>query len=84
MPSQDQTTRVARGPAPDQSLAFRNKLQSRLDHGSHAEGSAVGGLWFRTGDLAVYLDGELYITGRINSGKLARRACRAEYLAGKL
>lgn len=65
MPSQDQTTRVACGPAPGQSLAFRNKLQSRLDHGSHAEGSAVGGLSFRTGDLAVYLDGELYITGRI-------------------
>jgi acyl-CoA synthetase (AMP-forming)/AMP-acid ligase II len=46
-------------------LAFRNKLQLRLQHGSHAEGSAVGGLWLRTGDLGVYLDGELYITGRI-------------------
>jgi acyl-CoA synthetase (AMP-forming)/AMP-acid ligase II len=46
-------------------LAFRNKLQSRLEQGSHAEGSAVGGSWFRTGDLGVYLDGELYITGRI-------------------
>jgi acyl-CoA synthetase (AMP-forming)/AMP-acid ligase II len=46
-------------------LSFRNKLQSRLQHGSHAEGSAVGGLWFRTGDLGVYLDGELFITGRI-------------------
>ena len=33
--------------------------------GSHAEGSAVGGTWLRTGDLGVYLDGELYITGRI-------------------
>jgi acyl-CoA synthetase (AMP-forming)/AMP-acid ligase II len=46
-------------------LAFRNKLQSTLEHGSHAEGSAAGGLWFRTGDLGVYLDGELYITGRV-------------------
>ncbi|WP_102142627.1 fatty acyl-AMP ligase [Mycobacterium hubeiense] len=46
-------------------LAFRNKLQSRLERGSHAEGSPVGGTWFRTGDLGVYLDGELYITGRI-------------------
>jgi acyl-CoA synthetase (AMP-forming)/AMP-acid ligase II len=46
-------------------LAFRNKLQSPLEHGSHAEGSAAGGLWFRTGDLGVYLDGELYITGRV-------------------
>jgi acyl-CoA synthetase (AMP-forming)/AMP-acid ligase II len=46
-------------------LVFRNKLQSRLEHGSHAEGSAVSGFWLRTGDLGVYLDGELYITGRI-------------------
>jgi acyl-CoA synthetase (AMP-forming)/AMP-acid ligase II len=46
-------------------LAFRNKLQSRLQRCSHADGSAVGGLWFRTGDLGVYLDGELYITGRM-------------------
>ena len=33
--------------------------------GSHAEGSAVKGAWLRTGDLGVYLDGELYVTGRI-------------------
>lgn len=46
-------------------LAFRNKLQSRLHIDSHAEGSAVGGTWFRTGDLGVYLDGQLYIIGRI-------------------
>ncbi|OBH01918.1 fatty-acid--CoA ligase [Mycobacterium sp. E2699] len=46
-------------------LAFRNKLQSRLEAGSHADGSAVGGTWFRTGDLGLYLDGELYIVGRI-------------------
>ncbi|MDT5392022.1 MAG: hypothetical protein QOE04_5663, partial [Mycobacterium sp.] len=46
-------------------LVFRNKLQSRLERGSHAEGSAVSGFWLRTGDLGVYLDGELYITGRI-------------------
>ncbi len=53
------------GRARETELAFRNKLQSRLAEGSHAEGSAVGGTWFRTGDLGVYLDGELYITGRI-------------------
>jgi acyl-CoA synthetase (AMP-forming)/AMP-acid ligase II len=46
-------------------LTFHNKLQSRLQSGSHAEGSAAGGLWLRTGDLGVYLDGELYVTGRI-------------------
>ena len=53
------------GRARETELAFRNKLQSRLAEGSHAEGSAVGGTWFRTGDLGAYLDGELYITGRI-------------------
>lgn len=46
-------------------IAFRNKLQSRLDEGSHADGAPLDGFWFRTGDLGVYLDGELYITGRI-------------------
>src|ERR1700722_9111668 len=46
-------------------LVFRNKLQSQLEHGSHAEGSAVSGFWLRTGDLGVYLNGALYITGRI-------------------
>jgi fatty-acyl-CoA synthase len=46
-------------------LAFCAKLHSTLDDGSHAEGSAVEGAWLRTGDLGVYLDGELYVTGRI-------------------
>ncbi|HYB38760.1 MAG TPA: fatty acyl-AMP ligase [Mycobacterium sp.] len=46
-------------------LTFGAKLQSRLREGSHAEGSPIGGTWLRTGDLGVYLDGELYITGRI-------------------
>lgn len=45
--------------------AFHNKLQSRLGQGSHAQGCADGAAWFRTGDLGVYLDGELYVTGRI-------------------
>ncbi|MDI3315249.1 MAG: fatty acyl-AMP ligase [Mycobacterium sp.] len=44
---------------------FGNKLQSRLVMGSHAEGAPIDGTWMRTGDLGVYLDGELYITGRI-------------------
>ncbi|SOJ55532.1 Long-chain-fatty-acid--AMP ligase FadD32 [Mycobacterium simulans] len=44
---------------------FGAKLQSPLTEGSHAAGSAVAGNWLRTGDLGVYLDGELYITGRI-------------------
>ncbi|BBZ52441.1 AMP-binding protein [Mycobacterium heidelbergense] len=45
--------------------AFGATLRSRLDEGSHAEGSGAGGTWLRTGDLGVYLDGELYVTGRI-------------------
>jgi fatty-acyl-CoA synthase len=45
--------------------AFGAELQSRLGRGSHADGSTVGGSWLRTGDLGVYLDGELYVTGRI-------------------
>ena len=44
---------------------FGNKLQSRLPTGSHADGAPTDGTWMRTGDLGVYLDGELYITGRI-------------------
>jgi acyl-CoA synthetase (AMP-forming)/AMP-acid ligase II len=46
-------------------FSFRNKLQARLDQGSHATGTEPGATWFRTGDLGVYLDGELYITGRV-------------------
>jgi len=44
---------------------FGNKLQSRLEQGSHAEGAPDNGCWLATGDLGVYLDGELYLTGRI-------------------
>lgn len=46
-------------------LTFGAKLQSRLRKGSHAGGSLIGGTWLRTGDLGVYLDGELYVTGRM-------------------
>lgn len=46
-------------------LAFGAKLQSRLMEGSHADGSRTDGAWLRTGDLGVYLGGDLYITGRI-------------------
>jgi acyl-CoA synthetase (AMP-forming)/AMP-acid ligase II len=44
---------------------FGNKLQLRLLVGSHADGAPSEATWLRTGDLGVYLDGELYITGRI-------------------
>jgi fatty-acyl-CoA synthase len=43
---------------------FGATLRSRLEMGSHADGSPVGARWMRTGDLGVYLDGELYVTGR--------------------
>jgi len=44
---------------------FGNKLQSRLQVGSHADRAPSSATWLRTGDLGVYLDGELYITGRV-------------------
>jgi fatty-acyl-CoA synthase len=43
---------------------FGATLESRLTMGSHAGGSPVGATWMRSGDLGVYLDGELYVTGR--------------------
>jgi acyl-CoA synthetase (AMP-forming)/AMP-acid ligase II len=53
------------GRASETEQAFRNKLQSRLANASHADGSPVEATWFKTGDLGLYLDNELYITGRI-------------------
>jgi fatty-acyl-CoA synthase len=43
---------------------FGAALQTRLERGSHADGSPVGARWMRTGDLGVFVDGELYVTGR--------------------
>jgi acyl-CoA synthetase (AMP-forming)/AMP-acid ligase II len=44
---------------------FGSKLQCRLPVGSHADGAPSEATWLRTGDLGVYLGGELYITGRV-------------------
>lgn len=44
---------------------FKNILAQRLPQGSHAEGAPEDGIWLRTGDYGVYVDGELYITGRV-------------------
>lgn len=44
---------------------FHNKLLERLPQGSHAEGAPDDGNWLRTGDYGVFVDGELYITGRV-------------------
>lgn len=53
------------GRAEETRLTFGAKLRGRLEQGSHAHGSAIEGEWLRTGDLGTYVDGELYITGRI-------------------
>ncbi|MGN2634791.1 long-chain-fatty-acid--AMP ligase FadD32 [Nocardia takedensis] len=44
---------------------FHNRLTRRLPRGSHAEGADPDGRWMSTGDFGVYIDGELYITGRV-------------------
>ncbi|MET0704632.1 MAG: fatty acyl-AMP ligase [Mycobacterium sp.] len=44
---------------------FRAELSSRLAVSSHANGVAADAAWLRTGDLGVYLEGELYVTGRV-------------------
>ncbi|WP_067539793.1 long-chain-fatty-acid--AMP ligase FadD32 [Nocardia crassostreae] len=50
---------------PEESEAtFHNKLTARQPH-SHAEGAEPDANWMRTGDFGAYLDGELYITGRV-------------------
>ncbi|OBJ56184.1 fatty acyl-AMP ligase [Mycobacterium sp. 1423905.2] len=49
----------------DTRATFGGRLQSPLIEGGHAEGADLDGSWLRTGDFGVYLDGELYITGRI-------------------
>ncbi|WP_238420861.1 long-chain-fatty-acid--AMP ligase FadD32 [Gordonia sp. 'Campus'] len=44
---------------------FRNKLVNPLSADSHSEGAPADAMWMRTGDFGVWLDGELYITGRV-------------------
>ncbi len=44
---------------------FGATLSSKTTEGSHAHGVPAGATWLRTGDLGFYLDGELYVTGRI-------------------
>ncbi len=51
---------------PEETVAtFKNRLVTRQPAGSHAEGAAPDAIWMRTGDFGSYLDGELYITGRV-------------------
>ena len=44
---------------------FHNTLTHPLAEGSHSEGAPQDAKWMRTGDYGVWLDGELYITGRV-------------------
>lgn len=44
---------------------FGAQLGSRLPAGSRAAGVAADANWLRTGDLGMFVDGELYVTGRI-------------------
>lgn len=44
---------------------FGGRLRATLPQGSHAAGADTDGSWLRTGDLGCYLDGELYVTGRL-------------------
>lgn len=51
---------------PDETVeTFHNKLVTPLPENSHAEGAPADAIWMRTGDFGVWLDGELYITGRV-------------------
>jgi len=51
---------------PEQTQAhFHARLHSTQPAHSHADGAAVDGRWLRTGDMGFYLDGELYVTGRL-------------------
>ncbi|OBJ69963.1 fatty acyl-AMP ligase [Mycobacterium sp. 1274756.6] len=44
---------------------FGAVLEASLEDGGHAADVPASARWLRTGDLGVYLDGELYVTGRI-------------------
>jgi fatty-acyl-CoA synthase len=44
---------------------FGARLTCRLASGSRAGGVAHDADWLRTGDLGMFVDGELYVTGRI-------------------
>ncbi|AKE42123.1 acyl-CoA synthetase (AMP-forming)/AMP-acid ligase II [Corynebacterium kutscheri] len=44
---------------------FRNTLVNRLPENSRAEGAPEDNRWMASGDLAVIVDNEVYITGRL-------------------
>lgn len=44
---------------------FHNKLAKRLPENSRAEGVAEDDIWMATGDLGTFIDGQIYLTGRL-------------------
>jgi fatty-acyl-CoA synthase len=48
----------------DSHQTFDQTLSGRLTAGSHADGVSADATWLRTGDLGVYVDDELFVTGR--------------------
>ncbi|HPX37784.1 MAG TPA: fatty acyl-AMP ligase [Mycobacterium sp.] len=44
---------------------FGAHLAARVPAGSRADGVGVDARWLRTGDLGMFFEGELYVTGRI-------------------
>jgi len=46
-------------------LIFGAHLNTRLSSKTHADPVATGTRWLRSTDLGVFVDGELYVTGRI-------------------
>jgi len=46
-------------------LMFGARLLTRLPSGSRADRVPVGAAWLRSTDLGMFVDGELYVTGRI-------------------
>ncbi|HEX7323425.1 MAG TPA: fatty acyl-AMP ligase [Mycobacterium sp.] len=61
----DNITRGYWGQPGETGRTFGAELTARLAAGSHAHGAPEAATWLRTGDLGVYLDGELFVTGRI-------------------
>ncbi|WP_441963389.1 fatty acyl-AMP ligase [Mycolicibacterium houstonense] len=53
------------GRAEETRRTFGVSLHSRLASGSHAQGLPEHATWLRTGDFGVYLEGQLYVTGRM-------------------
>lgn len=60
----DNVARRFWGRPEESAQTFDVELRARIAGASHADGAPADARWLRTGDLGVYLDGELYVTGR--------------------